>query len=120
MAGLRRPKHSRLGADVAGEVEVVGKNIVRLKPGDAMFETWQGSFADYACGSESRLAIKPGNVTFEQAASVGIAATTALQALRDKGHIQPGTKFWSTGRREEWGRSPYRSRSLSAPRCRRL
>jgi NADPH:quinone reductase-like Zn-dependent oxidoreductase len=97
MAGLRRPKNPRLGADVAGEVEVVGKNIARLKPGDAVFGTCQGSFAEYACGSESRLAIKPGNVTFEQAASVGIAAMTALQALRDKGHIQPGYKVLVNG-----------------------
>jgi NADPH:quinone reductase-like Zn-dependent oxidoreductase len=97
MAGVRRPKNPRLGADVAGEVEAVGKNIVRLKPGDAVFGTCRGSFADYACGSESRLAIKPGNVTFEQAASVGIAAMTALQALRDKGHIQPGHKVLVNG-----------------------
>jgi NADPH:quinone reductase-like Zn-dependent oxidoreductase len=97
MAGLRRPRNSRLGADVAGEVEVAGKNIVRLKPGDAVFGTCQGSFAEYACGSESRLATKPGNVTFEQAASVGIAAMTALQALRDKGHIQPGYRVLVNG-----------------------
>jgi NADPH:quinone reductase-like Zn-dependent oxidoreductase len=97
MAGVRRPKNPRLGADVAGEVEAVGKNIARLKPGDAVFGTCQGSFADYACGSESRLAIKPGNVTFEQAASVGIAAMTALQGLRDKGRIQPGYRVLVNG-----------------------
>jgi NADPH:quinone reductase-like Zn-dependent oxidoreductase len=97
MAGLRRPKNSRLGADVAGEVEAVGKNIARLKPGDAVFGMCQGSFAEYACGSEPRLAIKPGNVTFEQAASVGIAALTALQALRDKGNIQPGYQVLVNG-----------------------
>jgi NADPH:quinone reductase-like Zn-dependent oxidoreductase len=97
MAGVRRPKNPRLGADVAGEVEAVGKNIARLKPGDAVFGTCRGSLAEYACGSESRLAIKPGNVTFEQAASVGIAALTALQALRDKGHVQPGYKVLVNG-----------------------
>ena len=97
MAGVRQPKNPRLGADVAGEVEAVGKNIARLKPGDAVFGTCQGSLAEYACGSESRLAIKPGNVTFEQAASVPIAAMTALQALRDKGHIQPGYKVLVNG-----------------------
>ena len=88
MAGVRRPKNPRLGADVAGEVEAVGKNIERLKPGDAVFGTCQGSFGECACGSESRLAIKPDNMTFEHAASVGIAAMTALQGLRDKGRIQ--------------------------------
>ena len=97
MAGVRQPKSPRLGADVAGEVEAVGKNITRLKPGDVVFGTCQGSFAEYACGSELRLAIKPGNVTFEQAASVGIAAMTALKALRDKAHIQPGYKVLVNG-----------------------
>jgi len=97
MAGVRRPKNPRLGADVAGEVEAVGKNIARLKPGDEVFGTCQGSFAEYACGSESRLAIKPDNVTFEQAASVAIAAMTALQGLRDKGHIQTGHRVLVNG-----------------------
>ena len=97
MAGVRQPKNPRLGADVAGEVEGVGKNITRLKPGDAVFGTCQGSLAEYACGSELRLAIKPGNVTFEQAASVGIAALTALQALRDQGHVLPGYKVLVNG-----------------------
>jgi NADPH:quinone reductase-like Zn-dependent oxidoreductase len=97
MAGVRQPKNPRLGADVAGEVEAVGKNITRLKPGDAVFGTCRGSFAEYSCGPESRLAVKPVNVTFEQAASVGIAAMTALQGLRDKGHIQPGHKVLING-----------------------
>ena len=97
MAGLRRPKNPRLGADVAGEVEAVGKNVARLKPGDAVFGTCRGSFAEYSCGPESRLAVKPINVTFEQAASVGIAAMTALQALRDKGRIQAGHKVLING-----------------------
>lgn len=97
MAGVRGPKNSRFGADVAGEVEGVGKNIARLKPGDAVFGTCQGAFAEYACSAESRLAIKPERVTFEQAASVPIAALTALQALRDKGRIQPGHKVLING-----------------------
>ena len=97
MAGVRQPKNPRLGADVAGEVEAIGKNIARLKPGDAVFGTCHGSFAEYACGSESRLAIKPGNVTFEQAASIGIAALTALQALRDKGRVRAGYKVLVNG-----------------------
>lgn len=96
-AGLRRPKKVRLGADVAGEVEAVGRNVVRLKPGDAVFGTCQGSFSEYACGSVSRLAIKPACVTFEQAASTGIAALSALQGLRDKGHIQPNYKVLVNG-----------------------
>jgi NADPH:quinone reductase-like Zn-dependent oxidoreductase len=97
MAGVRQPKNPRLGADVAGEVEAVGKNVARLKPGDAVFGTCRGSFAEYSCGPESRLAVKPVNVTFEQAASVGIAAMTALQGLRDKGRIQAGHKVLING-----------------------
>jgi len=97
MAGLRQPKNPRLGADVAGEVAAVGKNNTRLKPGDAVFGTCRGSFAEYACGRESMLAIKPDDVTFEQAASVGIAALTALQALHDKGRIQPGHEVLING-----------------------
>lgn len=97
MAGIRGPKNPRLGADVAGEVEAVGKNVTRLKAGDAVFGTCHGSFAEFACGSESKLAIKPENVTFWQAASVGIAAVTALQALRDKGRIQRGHKVLVNG-----------------------
>ena len=97
MAGVRQPKNPRLGADVAGEVESAGKNVARLKPGDAVFGTCRGSFAEYACGREAMLAIKPDKVTFEQAASVGIAAMTALQGLRDKGHIQTGHKVLING-----------------------
>src|SRR6202047_920417 len=89
-AGLREPKDKRLGADVAGQVEAVGRNITQFKPGDAVFGSRKGAFAEYACTSESKLVMKPDGVTFEQAASVPIAAFTALQGLRDKGHIQPG------------------------------
>jgi NADPH:quinone reductase-like Zn-dependent oxidoreductase len=97
MAGVRQPKNPRLGADVAGEVKSAGKNVARLKPGDSVFGTCRGSFAEYACGREAMLAIKPDNVTFEQAASVGIAAMTALQGLRDKGHVQRGYKVLGNG-----------------------
>lgn len=97
LSGLRRPKFPRLGADVAGEVEAVGLNVTQLKPGDPVFGTCRGSFAEYACGSPTRLAIKPGNVTFEQAASIGIAAMTALPALRDKARIQPEHKVLING-----------------------
>ena len=97
MAGVPRPKNPRLGADVAGEVEAVGKNIRGLKPGDAVFGTCHGSLAEYACGTEPKLAIKPEKVTFEEAASVGIAAITALQGLRDKGRVRAGHKVLVNG-----------------------
>jgi NADPH:quinone reductase-like Zn-dependent oxidoreductase len=96
-AGLRRPKDKRLGVDVAGQVEAVGNDVTQFKPGDEVFGSCRGAFAEYACAPESALAAKPNNVTFEQAASVPIAAFTALQALRDKGHIQPGQKVLING-----------------------
>lgn len=95
--GLRKPKDIRLGADVAGIVESVGSKVTQWKPGDAVFGTCKGAFAEYACASESKLGAKPENVTFEWAASVPIAALTALQALRDKGHIQAGYKVLVNG-----------------------
>jgi NADPH:quinone reductase-like Zn-dependent oxidoreductase len=101
MSGFPKPKVIRLGHDVAGEVEAVGKNVTQFKPGDAVFGscagTFAGSFAEYARAPESALVIKPENVTFEQAASLPIAALTALQGLRDKGHIQPGQKVLVNG-----------------------
>jgi NADPH:quinone reductase-like Zn-dependent oxidoreductase len=90
--GLRKPKITRLGVDVAGQVEAVGRNVTQFKPGDEVFGACRGAFAEYACTSESALVTKPNNVTFEQAASVPVAAFTALQGLRDKGRIQPGQK----------------------------
>jgi NADPH:quinone reductase-like Zn-dependent oxidoreductase len=97
MGGLRRPKVTRVGLDVAGQVEAVGRNVTQFKPGDEVFGSCRGAFAKYACTSQSRLAMKPDNVTFEQAASVPIAALTALQGLRDKAHIQPGQKVLING-----------------------
>jgi NADPH:quinone reductase-like Zn-dependent oxidoreductase len=97
MAGLSKPKDKRLGVDVAGEVEAVGRNVTQFKPGDEVFGACRGAFAEYACTSESALVMKPGNVTFEQAASVPVAAFTALQGLRDKGQIQPGQKVLING-----------------------
>jgi NADPH:quinone reductase-like Zn-dependent oxidoreductase len=82
---------------VAGQVEAVGRNVTRFKPGDEVFGACRGAFAEYACTSESAVAMKPDNVTFEQAASVPIAAFTALQGLRDKGQIQPGQKVLING-----------------------
>src|ERR1022692_312095 len=91
-AGLRKPKIIRLGADVAGQVEAVGRNVTQFKPGDQVFGGCRGAFAEYVCTPESALATKPDNLTFEQAASVRVAALTALQGLRDKGQIRPGQK----------------------------
>ncbi|HYN14742.1 MAG TPA: NAD(P)-dependent alcohol dehydrogenase [Terriglobales bacterium] len=95
--GLLKPKDTRLGRDVAGQVEAVRKDVTQFKPGDEVFGACRGAFAEYACASESKLAMKPDNVTFEQAASVAIAALTALQGLRDKGQIQPGQKVLING-----------------------
>jgi NADPH:quinone reductase-like Zn-dependent oxidoreductase len=100
--GLRKPKDSRLGADVAGEIAAAGRCITQFNPGDAVFGSCKGAFAEYACASESNLAIKPDNVTFEQAASVPIAAFTALQGLRrgglaKDGKIQSGQKVLING-----------------------
>lgn len=97
MTGLLKPKNMRLGADVAGQVEAVGRNVTRFTPGDAVFGACRGALAEYASASESRLAMKPDNVTFEQAASVTVAGLTALQGLRDKGKIQRGQKVLING-----------------------
>jgi NADPH:quinone reductase-like Zn-dependent oxidoreductase len=95
--GLRRPKNTRPGRDVAGVVEAVGRNVTQFQPGDEVFGCGRGTFADYVCASESALVTKPGNVSFEQAAAVPIAAMTALQGLRDKGRIQAGQKVLING-----------------------
>jgi len=98
--GLRTPsitRPGRLGVDVAGQVEAVGRSVTQFKPGDDVFGACRGALAEYACASEPKLAVKPDNVTFEQAASVPVAALTALQGLRDKGQIQPGQKVLING-----------------------
>jgi NADPH:quinone reductase-like Zn-dependent oxidoreductase len=102
IGGLREPKDARLGVDVAGQVEAVGSDVTDFHPGDEVFGMCKGSFAEYACASESALAmsvlaIKPANVTFEQAASVPVAAFTALQGLRDKGQLRRGQKVLING-----------------------
>jgi NADPH:quinone reductase-like Zn-dependent oxidoreductase len=97
MSGLRRPKSPRLGADVAGIVDLVGRNVTHFQKGDPVFGTCKGSFAEFACATEKTLAPKPDNITFEQAASAGIAGLTALQGLRDKGRLQPGQKVLING-----------------------
>ena len=88
--GLRRPKISALGSDVAGVVEAVGKDVQQLHPGDEVFGTSGGTFAEFVRGREARLVPLPAGFSFEQAAAVPVAATTALQALRDQGKVQPG------------------------------
>jgi NADPH:quinone reductase-like Zn-dependent oxidoreductase len=97
MTGLLKPKVTRLGVDVAGQVEAVGRNVTQFKPGDEVFGACRGAFAEYACTAESAVVMKPDNVTFEQAGSVHVAALTALQGLRDKGRIQPGQKVLING-----------------------
>jgi len=96
--GLFIPKNTILGADIAGRVEAVGSNIKQFRPGDEVFgEIGHGGFAEYACAPESRLALKPANLSFEEAAAVPMAALTALQGLRDVGQVQPGQKVLING-----------------------
>jgi NADPH:quinone reductase-like Zn-dependent oxidoreductase len=96
--GLRKPTDTRLGVDFAGTVEAVGKNVTQFKPGDEVFGGRTGAFAEYVCPRADRaVAIKPPNISFEQAASVNIAGVTALQGLRDKGKVQSGQKVLING-----------------------
>jgi NADPH:quinone reductase-like Zn-dependent oxidoreductase len=101
MFGLLRPKHKILGADVAGRVEAVGRNVKQFQPGDEVFgdlaECGFGAFAEYVCAPENALALKPTNVSFEEAAAVPAAALVALQALRDNGQVQPRQKVLING-----------------------
>ena len=96
-AGLRRPKRATIGTDVSGIVEAVGSKVTRVRPGDEVFGGALGSLAELTTAAEDKIAAKPANVTFEQAASVPIAALTALQALRDKGKLQAGQKVLING-----------------------
>ena len=98
MSGLGKPADSGLGVDLAGTVEAVGSNVTRFKPGDEVFGGGVGAFAEFAILREDGPRVmKPANVSFEQAATVGIAGITALQALRDKGQLQPGQKVLING-----------------------
>lgn len=97
IGGLRKPKITQPGRDVAGQVEAIGRNVTQFKPGDEVFGVCLGAFAEYACASEDKLALKPANISFEEAAAVPIAAFTALQGLRDKGRIQRGQKVLVDG-----------------------
>ncbi len=95
--GLRRPRHNVLGTDVAGRVEAVGGSVTQLRPGDEVFGAGTGAYAEYLSAPANRLVPKPANLTFEQAAAVPVAALTALQALRDKGRVQPGHRVLING-----------------------
>src|SRR5688572_14128098 len=95
--GFRKPKDPRLGADIAGRVEAVGKEVTEFKPGDEVFGICAGGFAEYACAGEAKLALKPANLSFEEAAAVPVAAFTALQGLRDAGKLQAGQKVLING-----------------------
>ncbi|HYH62251.1 MAG TPA: NAD(P)-dependent alcohol dehydrogenase [Solirubrobacterales bacterium] len=88
--GLRRPKIGVRGTDVAGHVAAVGSAVTRFKPGDEVFGASTGSYAEYAAASEDELALKPTNLTFEQAATVPMAGLVALQAIRDHGKASAG------------------------------
>jgi NADPH:quinone reductase-like Zn-dependent oxidoreductase len=121
IAGLARPRAraTRLGADMAGSVEAVGKNVTGFRPGDEVFGGLddRGTLAEYlSIRHDGAVLAKPAGLTFEQAASVPVAGCTALQALRDKGRSGPGTRSWSTARPAGWGRSRCSSPRRSAPR----
>ncbi len=99
--GLLKPKNTRLGSDIAGRVEAVGGNVKQFQPGDEVFGDiaayGHGGFAEYGSVPASALALKPSNLSFEQAAAVPLAAVTALQGLRDKGQIRPGQRVLIVG-----------------------
>ncbi len=95
--GFPKPKNYILGWDMAGRVQAVGKKVTRFQPGDEVFASCSGTLAEYACVAEDKLAMKPTNLTFEQAAAVPTAAITALQGLRDAGKVQPGQKVLING-----------------------
>jgi NADPH:quinone reductase-like Zn-dependent oxidoreductase len=99
MTGLRKPKsRTVLGSDMAGQVEAVGKNVSQFRPGDEVYaEVGSGGFAEYVSVSGDSLALKPANLSFEQAAAVPMAAETALQGVRDKGNAQSGQKVLING-----------------------
>jgi NADPH:quinone reductase-like Zn-dependent oxidoreductase len=95
--GLRAPKNPVIGSDVAGVVEAVGKDVTRFQPGDEVFGIGKGSYAEYVCAREDKLAPKPANLTFEQAAAVAISGLTALQGLRHHGRVEPEQKVLVIG-----------------------
>ncbi len=100
LGGLLRPRQQILGSDIAGRVEMAGRNIRRFRPGDEVFGDILprlGGFAEYVCARESALALKPASMTFEEAAAIPQAAVIALQGIRDKAQVQPGQKVLING-----------------------
>ena len=95
--GLRKPKARVRGMDVAGRVEAIGRDVTQFQPGDEVFGTCDGAFAEYACAREDKVSPKPANLSFEQAAAVPSSAFAALHGLRDKGRIQAGDKVLVIG-----------------------
>lgn len=95
--GLPKPKHHVPGSDIAGTVEAVGKEVTQLRPGDEVFGWCKGAFAEYACAAEEHFLPKPSNLTFEQAAAVGVSASIALQLLRDQAELHSGQKVLING-----------------------
>jgi NADPH:quinone reductase-like Zn-dependent oxidoreductase len=95
--GFPKPKDHILGWDVAGHVEAIGKNVTRFQPGDKVFASCEGAFAEYACTAEGKCAPTPANLTLEQAAAVPSAALAALHALRDQANVQPGQRVLING-----------------------
>ena len=96
-SGVRRPKEHGVGSDIAGRVEAVSNNVTQFKPGDEVYGVCNCAYAEYATAKESRISVKPTNRSFEETAAVPIAGLTALQALRDHGHIKPGQKVLVNG-----------------------
>src|SRR5712692_9910252 len=100
IGGLLKPRHQILGSDIAGRVEMAGRNIRRFQPGDEVFGdvlVYMGGFAEYVCARERALALKPASMTFEEAAAIPQAAVIALQGVRDKGQVKPGQKVLING-----------------------
>jgi NADPH:quinone reductase-like Zn-dependent oxidoreductase len=100
IGGLLKPRHQRLGSDIAGRVEMAGRIIWRFQPGDEVFGDILprlGGFAEYVCARESALALKPPSMTFEEVAAIPQAAVIALQGIRDRGQVQPGEKVLING-----------------------
>src|SRR3989454_6462299 len=95
--GLRRPKQAGVGSDFAGRVEAVSSNVTQFKPGDEVYGVCNAGYAEYGAARESRIALKPANCSFEESAAVPIAGFTALQALRNHGHIKPRQKVLVNG-----------------------
>ena len=95
--GLPKPKSRVPGTDISGTVEAVGKGVTQLRPGDEVFGWCTGAFAEYACAGQDHFVLKPANLNFEQAAAVGVSATTALQLLRDQGKVRAGQKVLING-----------------------